>query len=201
VTVPEDIQTLWDGLGCCLALHGFKENCPACVGRKACDDALDRLASELQRLQDAAKESKTLRDEVRRLASGSEIPREPGESWWDGAKRRARDLPDGYTELPTSDWKGIVWSWESAESRLQAAEHALREVLSVLEDDKDWDLARNFARISEIVIAALTAATAPTEGVNEPGDLGESRHPSTAVGLRSDTPRPGSLTSGGETAE
>jgi hypothetical protein len=62
----------------------------------------------------------------------------------------------------------------AAEARLQAAEHALREIRSVLEDDDDWDLARNFARILDIVDAALAAA--PSGEVNE-----QCGHPVTSV--------------------
>jgi hypothetical protein len=49
-----DIVREW--IGGCLALHGFREDCPACVAYRDANAALDSLVAERDRLREALSE-------------------------------------------------------------------------------------------------------------------------------------------------
>ena len=60
-----DIAVVREFIGGCLALHGFREDCPACVAYRKAHAALDRLAA---RLATAEAERDRLREALRYMA-------------------------------------------------------------------------------------------------------------------------------------
>ena len=54
--MEHDIAAIREALGGCLALHGFREDCPACVQWGEAEAALDRVAARVERLAEALRE-------------------------------------------------------------------------------------------------------------------------------------------------